>query len=260
MQFSFDCKFSLMRNFVFLQAFMLVLIVTAPAMADNNSIYSQSSEKTTEYYNRYHVEQPDPAYVNPWVAPPRQYGAPTYRNKSENYQYESNNQVNPVPDSGQNLWGGSGQFGRFVSPQKLDQIQQQQKRYQTMPENQHRSSSPYSRYTPRLNSGVQAPYTVDNWSHPGVGNQSIYGTGAVNPLYDTPVVSPWGSGVDVLNKGASFPMVPSEAIGGLPPMHVPSIGITPYSKDGSEAAVGDINVPDDVNIFNPFTFLPNSVE
>lgn len=44
-------------------------------------------------------------------------------------------------------------------------------------------------------------------------------------------------------------MVPSEALGGFPPMHVPSFGVNNYT--GSESGEAE-----EYKVFNPFTFLP----
>lgn len=80
-----------------------------------------------------------------------------------------------------------------------------------------------------------------------------YGAAPVNPLYDAPAVSPWGDGADVLYRGESFPMVPSEALGGFPPMHVPSFGMNNYKKSESD----EPDEADEYKVFNPFTFIPN---
>ena len=90
---------------------------------------------------------------------------------------------------------------------------------------------------------------------PGQANYSYlsYDAGSVNPLYDVPAVSPWGDGADVLYRGESFPMVPSEALGGFSPMYVPSFGMNNYKRNESGEPVG----ADKYNVFNPFTFRPN---
>jgi hypothetical protein len=67
------------------------------------------------------------------------------------------------------------------------------------------------------------------------------------------MVSPWSSHPDVLFRGEQFPMVPNEALGGFPPMHV-----SPYGMNFDDS--GGAGKPSDEgsdNVFNPFTFLPN---
>ena len=57
----------------------------------------------------------------------------------------------------------------------------------------------------------------------------------MNPVYDTPAVSPWGSGLDTLYRGNSFPWVPSEAIGGISPMPMTTFGEGGSSPDSDKA-------------------------
>jgi hypothetical protein len=73
--------------------------------------------------------------------------------------------------------------------------------------------------------------------------------GYTNPLYHTPAVSPWGSEPGLLYDGQSLPMVPNEAIGGIPPMHVP-----PYLDDGGVYEPEEIENNEENSVFNPFEF------
>ncbi|MFV9615940.1 MAG: hypothetical protein ACNYZG_08290, partial [Gammaproteobacteria bacterium] len=97
-----------------------------------------------------------------------------------------------------------------------------------------------------------------------------YGMGSANPLYDVPTVSPWGSGPEVIYRGGSFPgalpdsspWVPNEAIGGLPPIHVPPFEAGSnwgrLNNTGSNNAEAEYSERQkDNNVFNPFTFVPN---
>lgn len=145
---------------------------------------------------------------------------------------------------------------RFVTPQILESLKQQQTLNQMMPENRY-----YSPYDSYRRGGVQrsmGSFSQGGGSQSGYYQNNItgpaYGAGAVNPLYEAPAVSPWGMGVDVLNQGGSFPMVPSEAIGGISPMYVPSYGMDNYNENGSYKHLES----NDAQVFNPFTFLPNS--
>ena len=61
------------------------------------------------------------------------------------------------------------------------------------------------------------------------------------------------SGPDVLYRGESFPLVPNEALGGFPPMQVPSFSMKSFKNSDSE----DSDELYESNVFNPFTFLPN---
>jgi hypothetical protein len=111
---------------------------------------------------------------------------------------------------------------RFVTPEILESIKQQQTQNQLMPENR--------RYPPRH----RQPSQYYGYPSPGMG--------VANPLYDTPAVSPWGSSSDNLYGGES-PLVPKEAIGGFSPFNV-----MPFS--GADGLDGS-GTP---NVFNPFSF------
>ncbi|MBN4063561.1 hypothetical protein JYT79_02145 [Cardiobacterium sp. AH-315-I02] len=166
----------------------------------------------------------------------------------------------------------SGQMGRFVTPEYLESLKQQQMQMQMVPHmmpggrqynQQMRRRSPSTQATPQKTRPQQA------W--PLLPSQGAYGAptydmGNVNPLYydmhDVPSVSPWSSGSDLIYRGGSvpdslpgdfsgsLPWVPNEALGGLPPIHTPNVYPFMDGGNNSEGRVED-------NVFNPFTFLPN---
>jgi len=90
---------------------------------------------------------------------------------------------------------------RFVTPEILASLKQQQIQSQLMTENKPRPLMPRQ--------------SIQNYASPSSG------MGFTNPLYDTPAVSPWSSGSDILYGGESSPFVPEEAIAGLSPFHNP---------------------------------------
>lgn len=125
---------------------------------------------------------------------------------------------------------------RFVTPEILQSLKQQQTQTQLMTENNQR---PFMPRQPVQNYGYPSP-----------------GTGFTNPLHrtpaDTPAASPWSSGSDILYGGESSPFVPKEAIGGLPPFHIP-----PFGKNNGGNESGNTNILKETNVFNPFNFVYN---
>lgn len=205
--------------------FSLLMIMIAPVKAsDDSSLYSVQNVAENS---------------NPWALPEQRENQPGYQQPYEDVgqverdhsrgQYQPSHQWQPQRD-------------RFVTPSFLESLKKQQQQYQVMPENRQYQHDGYNPWR----SGSSLP------GQGGYGFPS-YGSGSVNPLYDAPAVSPWGDGAGVLYRGQSFPMVPSEALGGLPPMHVPSFGMKNYENskpdESSETYEG--------NVFNPFTFLPD---
>lgn len=133
-------------------------------------------------------------------------------------------------------------MGHFVTPDVLESLKQQQQQYQVMPEN--RRYNTWRQYAPA--------YRSPGLSGSGRNGYPLYGTGMTDPLYDVPIVSPWGNDGSLLYRGGSLPMVPDEAIGGLPPIYTPSMGM----KKNTRNEQGDTEYNDDYRVFNPFTFLP----
>ena len=110
------------------------------------------------------------------------------------------------------------------------------------------------------------------------------GLNNTNPAYDSPAVSPWGQGADVLYRGESlpnslpgsvpsslggqfpgmsqqaYPWVPNEALGGLLPIPVSPTIRDSYKREdqhvAEEPANKKVEKSNVENIFNPFTFLP----
>ena len=77
---------------------------------------------------------------------------------------------------------------RFVTPEILESLKQQQIQTQQMTENIQHPLLPHQ--------------SIQNYDYPS------FGTGFKNPLYDTPTASPWSSGPDILYGGKMYPFVP----------------------------------------------------
>ena len=163
--------------------------------------------------------------------------------------------------------------GRFVTPGILESLKQQQIQTQMTP-----SYGSYRQLRPRQPMSQQPMPQQPVTRLPGKSyyyGEPSYGMGSVNPLYDAPAVSPWGGGPDVIYRGQSFPdsfsgvmpgssspWVPNEAVGGLPPIHVPPFaGSSNWrelnSTNTNNAEAENIEKRKDSNVFNPFTFRPN---
>ncbi len=122
---------------------------------------------------------------------------------------------------------------RFVTPEILESLKQQQIQNQLL----------YRPYWPQRQQPMQQNNNMD-YAAPS------YGGGYADPLYDTPAVSPWSNGADMLYRGQSMPWVPDAAIGGIPPVH-----ITPLDNTNGFTVPGD---PMGGSVFNPFNFAPNN--
>lgn len=127
---------------------------------------------------------------------------------------------------------------RFVTPDILRSLNQQQIQNQSAPKDEDERQSMSK---PQL----QRQYNMPPYGAPP------YGMGYSPPVYDMPYTSPWANNLDILYQDESLPLVPNEAIGGIPPMQTPLFGgdnlggvYTPELQNGNK-------------VFNPFTFIPN---
>ena len=125
----------------------------------------------------------------------------------------------------------------FVTQQEMEQLEQQQMQMQLMPGD--------SRDLRRPIPGSGNSYMPQIYGYPSY--DPSYGMGYTNPLYHTPAVSPWGSEPGLLYEGQSLPMVPNEALGGIPPMHVP-----PYLDDGGSYAPEEIENKQKNSVFHSY--------
>ena len=152
------------------------------------------------------------------------------RQPVQNYGYPSGfhqTQMNRSPQyQGRHIEKNNRGYG-FVTPEILESLKQQQIQTQLMTENNQRPLMPRQ--------------PVQNYVNPSSG------MGFTNPLYDTPAVSPWGSGSDILYSGEPSPYVPKEAIGGLSPIHIP-----PFANNNGVHESGNTNILKETNVFNPF--------
>ncbi|MBE9563686.1 MAG: hypothetical protein IMF17_00475 [Proteobacteria bacterium] len=164
---------------------------------------------------------------------------------------------------------------RFVTPEILESLKQQQMMYQQpsangrnrVPSKNNSNQGRFNRTMPAQPAyGLSAPgssYTPPMYSMPSPGGYGmpLDGMSYSNPMVDVPSVSPWGNTSDLLQRGGTFPWMPNAAVGGLPPIHV-----QPFAEDqDADANWGDYDgreLNDDVkqfpgNVFNPFSFGPN---
>ena len=198
---------------------MLGLLMTAAT-----SIFAESDVNRTSPYTLVHGygEQ-----ANPWAVPQKQ--SPRKENHPNTW---SAPKYYDTPYGGERR-GDEPTQGRFVTPDILQSLKQQQMQTQRAPvENYYRQSKPQPRRQQQY--GLQP-----------------YGMSYSQPIYDTPSVSPWASSPDLFYQGQSFPMVPDEAIGGLPPIQMPLFGNDDLSMGNRP------NIQKESDVFNPFTFIPN---
>jgi len=190
----------------------------------------------------------------------------------------------------QKLW-------RFVTPEALNSLKQQQIQMQLMPGHTDLNQSgaapanscsvqpePSLRQHPWMPRFGVAPQGSNMGGQTVLPSGMLYGMSANNPVYDSPAVSPWGNGADVLYRGeslpksspgsfpstwggefpgmssGSYPWVPNEALGGLLPIPVPSETVNSYQRErlDERGESGDKIVEKTKidKVFNPFTFLP----
>lgn len=224
---------------------MVIATVVTTAILTQNGFASQS---LYQYSVQLVAEQ-----TNPWALPQT---SEQFMESQQTPQFRGRSKAQPERADVYRFY--SGQMGRFVTPEYLESLKQQQMQMQMMPPmipggrqyNQRKyRRSPSTQVMPK-----QTWPSQGSWSAP-------YGMGNVNPLYDAPAVSPWSSGSDLIYRGGSIPdslpggfsgslpWVPNEALGGLPPIHTPHAYPFMGSEYDSERGIED-------KVFNPFTFLP----
>lgn len=187
------------------------MVVASTAVADNNI-----AQPRADYSMQLAAEA-----VNPWLLPEPQDDRQGFK-KFPDYQSQQGN----TDKNDRQIQGY-----RFVTPEILESLRQQQKQNQLL---QDKSQNP--QYMPR---------------QPGPG---YYGYPPYpNPFYDTPAIAPWGSGSDSLYQGGSLPWVPSEAIGGISPISP----MPPMYHYGENSSLVDSNTEKRKEniVFNPFTFI-----
>jgi len=133
---------------------------------------------------------------------------------------------------------------RFVTPQILESLKQQQMQTQQVPGNY-----PNYQYRPQQST---PPQLMSEQPVPGYYGFPSTGMGQSNPLYDMPAVSPWGNGPDMLYRGESLPWVPDAAIGGIPPMN-----ILPFAGNNGAGEAETGRSQNQNKVFNPFSFGRN---
>jgi hypothetical protein len=186
---------------------IVVSVMTVSAAADNNVRLQLTAGQSNPV-------------LNPWALP--QDGSQQYQENQGDAQYSGY---------------------RFVTPEILESLKQQQIQSQQVPGNgsRYQYGPPQSMPSqPGPGQSMQGYY-----GYPSVGSPAgpPAGTGSSNPLYNLP---------DVMHQGESFPWLPNAAVGGIPP-----INVQPLTEDNTarEAEQGFKQNKD--NVFNPFTFGPN---
>lgn len=222
MQYRFNNKFT-----VYLVISLLVTIAVS-AHADNNIRQQLPADYSLQLAG---------GQYNPWALPPKPEKTPGFKRPSQgrNQQYQTKQ--------------GDFQYSspRFVTPEILESIKQQQMETQQVPGN-------YPRRQYRVPRQVNPPELMPTQPYYGrpPGGMGMGGMGSSNPLYDVPAVSPWGKGPDVLYRGESFPWLPNEAIGGFPP-----IPVQPFTENNGAYEEEKGFLQNKNKVFNPFTFGPN---
>ena len=156
------------KSFTVSWVFSLLMIISLTAVSGS--------------YNHQYSLQLTGGQYNPWAVPqaaenPRGFQQPL------KYQYQQY--------QGQFSQNRTYQRDRFVTPEFLESLKRQQSQQQIMPENRW-----YSQFAPEQSK----PQRPDS-GLPGSGSFGYpsYGTDYLDPLYDTPAVtpwSPWGIGSD----------------------------------------------------------------
>lgn len=250
------------NKFIGSWVFSSLMVIATTGIADN-----YGSQSFPQYSQQVTGAQSNPRQTNPWALPEKQERKPYFQQspKHQGQQYQD-----------QRYQGQQYQDQRYQGPQYQDQRYQEQQyqgqRYQDQQyqgqqyqDNQtDKQSQGFGFVTPEIIESLKRQQTQHQLMPENQQNQRYmqqqpsqgyygyqpYGMGYSNPMYNAPAVSPWGSGPGLLYRGQSFPLVPNEAIGGIPPIHVPSIGEESYLGDTNDA-----EKQKEFNVFNPFTFL-----
>ena len=253
-----------MHNHVFYKMFTGSCILSLLATAATAALAEGGSNWTAA--PRY---APDDLFsseaANPWHAPDKQDNALElwYSPKDRNQQYREQGWQYPVQQAPSyqppayelpayqvpykqvpydQAWGqqqdDSNQRERYVTPEIIESLNRQ-------------TAQHYSNQNGGENKQLM-PYSQPNMYGQQAQEYPAYGMGGINPIYDVPAVSPWGSAPDVLYRGEEFSWLPNEAFGGMPPIHTPMFG--------GSSGLGRMNDSADKaenRVFNPFTFLQN---
>jgi hypothetical protein len=200
------------------------MVISTTVIAD-----SYISQQYPQYFQQNNSGQSSHRQTNPWLLPQTQEKSPEFQ-QFPNYQEQQSRENQQSQD--RQLEKQNQNF-RFVTPEILKSLKQQQTQSQLMPGSEYNQQNKSRR-------PVRGGY-----------GYSPYGMGYSDPIYDLPAVSPWGSGTDLLYRGQSSPWAPNEAIGGIPPIPGPSYDENSYLDDS------DNTENQKYDVFNPFTLLPN---
>ena len=162
----------------------LLMIMVTSAIAANVAVDSKYSQ-----YPGLRVA----GQSNPWALPQTQQNNFDFRSGFQQQPYDYYQQYRPA-----HQW--QPQAERFVTPEFLESLKQQQKQHQLIPENQQ-YHQPVPRQFMQKQRGAGLPGQ-------GIYSYPSYDAGSANPLYDAPAVSPWGNGTDEYNVFNPFTFLP----------------------------------------------------
>lgn len=214
--------------------FSVLMIIASTVMADDYRYLPY-----TQYSPQKYADQSDRRRTNPWALPDNQQQSPSNRYFPDYRDQQAQGSQQPPDDKSQDYGREKqGQNFRFVTPETLQSLRQQQTQTQLMPGSNYKQQNNPKR------------------SYRGYNSYTPYSMGYSSPIYDLPAispwVSPWGGGPDVLYRGESFPLVPNEAIGGMPPIHIPS-----YDDNSYYGGSNNPTIEKEYDVFNPFSLIPN---
>lgn len=266
-----------MRNDVFYKmisgACLFGLCVTSnTASAENGQYWDAPKYAAPSIDHSYNSETDNPWYQSeprghapdPWSLPADQ--NQLYQNQREIHtgnqspyyepQYDSREYVRPdatrqfqqapAHRTWQQPREAGGSQDRYVTPEIIDKLNYQEAQHYARLRS-GRAQQREQQYAPSSHLPSYGGGYAQRHSAP-----PAYGMGSLNPAYDVPAVSPWGETPDIMNLGEQFPWMPNEAVGGVPPIHVP-----PYINKNQFGGMDESVNNTENKVFNPYTFLHN---
>jgi len=264
----------LMRNDVFYKMisriclFCLCVTMASTVSAENGRYWDAPKYVAPSIDHSYNSETDNPWYQSeprshtpdPWSLPVEQ-NRP-YENQHERYsgnqssyykpQYGSREYARPdvagqfQQEPAHRIWQQPGEAGgsqdRYVTSEIIDKLNHQEAQHYVRLQSERARQFVTSPHLPSYGEGYAQRYSAP----------PAYGMGSLNPAYDVPAVSPWGETPDILNRGEQFPWMPNEAVGGVPPIHVPPY-VDKHQFDGMDESANNT----ENKVFNPYTFLHN---
>ena len=220
------------NKFTGIWVFSSLMVISTAVAADG--YYSQQYPQYSQQSSRV---PSDHRQTNPWLLPEKQQKnsefqqCPVYQ--GQEYTESQQSQGSQGSQGGQQIDQQKQGF-RFVTPEILESLKQQQSKYQKMP-----------------GSDYNQQYTARQPSRGGYGN-SPYGMGYSSPIFGAPGVSPWGGGPDLLYRGEEYPWPPYAGSDGVSPAPAHS-----FDENNNPNDSNSTENQQRYNVFDPFTLLPN---